>query len=185
MSVQVKRRRESASYLSTFVGAQAELLVDTTNNRLQVHDGATQGGWLPHGMSPAPMVEGIDGSNVKHGGNIAFACKEELLMLSGSTIVSTVSFPNQCLIFGVACRVVSNITGTGVTGFKLGRTGGTDNEFGTINSLTAGTANSGILGNPNGNYATTTVTVTAIGDNFSDGQLRIQLCYLLLNPPTA
>ena len=45
MSVQVRRRREAASFLSTYVGAQGELLVDTTNNRLQVHDGTTPGGW--------------------------------------------------------------------------------------------------------------------------------------------
>lgn len=45
MSVEVKRRREAASFLATFTGAPAELLVDTTNNRVQVHDGATPGGW--------------------------------------------------------------------------------------------------------------------------------------------
>ena len=45
MSVQVKRRRDTAANLATFTGAQGELLVDTTNNRLQVHDGATAGGW--------------------------------------------------------------------------------------------------------------------------------------------
>lgn len=45
MSVQVRRRREAAAFLSTFVGAQGELLVDTTNNRVQVHDGTTPGGF--------------------------------------------------------------------------------------------------------------------------------------------
>jgi Major tropism determinant N-terminal domain len=45
MSIQVKRRREAASFLSTFTGAPAELVVDTTNNRVQVHDGVTAGGW--------------------------------------------------------------------------------------------------------------------------------------------
>ena len=45
MSVQVRRRREAASFLATFVGAQGELIVDTTNNRVQVHDGATPGGF--------------------------------------------------------------------------------------------------------------------------------------------
>lgn len=45
MSVQVRRRRESAAFLATYVGAQAELLVDTTNYRVQVHDGATAGGF--------------------------------------------------------------------------------------------------------------------------------------------
>jgi hypothetical protein len=45
MSVQVKRRRDTAANLASFVGAQAELLIDVTNNRVQVHDGATAGGW--------------------------------------------------------------------------------------------------------------------------------------------
>jgi hypothetical protein len=45
MSIQVKRRREAASFLSSFTGAQGELIVDTTNNRVQVHDGVTAGGW--------------------------------------------------------------------------------------------------------------------------------------------
>ena len=43
MSVQVRRRREAAPFLATYVGAQGELLVDVTNNRVQVHDGATPG----------------------------------------------------------------------------------------------------------------------------------------------
>ena len=43
MSVQVRRRREAAAFLSSYVGAQGELIVDTTNNRVQVHDGATPG----------------------------------------------------------------------------------------------------------------------------------------------
>ena len=45
MSVQVRRRREAAAFLATYVGAQGELLVATSNNRVQVHDGATPGGW--------------------------------------------------------------------------------------------------------------------------------------------
>ena len=45
MSIQVRRRREAASFLANFTGAQGELIVDTTNNRVQVHDGATPGGW--------------------------------------------------------------------------------------------------------------------------------------------
>lgn len=45
MSVQVRRRRETAAYLATFVGAQGELLVDTTSNRVQVRDGTTPGGF--------------------------------------------------------------------------------------------------------------------------------------------
>jgi hypothetical protein len=54
MSVQVKRRREAASFLGGFVGAPAELVVDTTNNRVQVHDGATPGGWPAAKLADVP-----------------------------------------------------------------------------------------------------------------------------------
>ena len=65
MSVQVRRRREAASFLSTFVGAQGELLVDTTNNRVQVHDGTTPGGW------PAARIGDLSGRNAAVNGSFA------------------------------------------------------------------------------------------------------------------
>ncbi len=58
MSVQVRRRREAAAFLSSFVGAQGELLVETTNNRVQVHDGATPGG------VPAAAIRDLQGFNL-------------------------------------------------------------------------------------------------------------------------
>lgn len=51
MSVQVRYRREAASFLASFVGAQGEMLIDTTNNRVQVHDGATPGGFAAAKLS--------------------------------------------------------------------------------------------------------------------------------------
>ena len=65
MSVQVRRRREAAAFLAAFVGAQGELLVDTTNNRVQVHDGATAGGW------PAAGIGDLPGRNAVINGNFA------------------------------------------------------------------------------------------------------------------
>ncbi|MCI0467849.1 MAG: hypothetical protein L0Y57_12730 [Beijerinckiaceae bacterium] len=183
MSVQVKRRRDTASFLSTFTGAVGELIVDTTNKLVQVHDGVTAGGWLPNGKSPAPLVQANDASAVKHGGGVKIACAEELLTLSGATVDSTITFPNQCLILGVSLRVVAAITGA--TSFDIGRAGGTANEFGNDVGISAGTTNSGILGNPNGNYASTAVRLTANGGNFTGGQVRVQLTYLTLDPPTS
>lgn len=184
MSIQVKSRRDTSSFLATFVGAQGELLVDTTNNLIQVHDGATAGGWLAHGKSPAPLVQAIDGSSVKHGGNIAMACQTELLSgLSGATKVSTITFPNPCLILGVSIRVTTAITGA--TSFAVARTtGGSAGEFGSSLGISLGTTNSGIIG-PAGQYASVTVTLTAGGGNFTAGAVRIQLAYILLNPPTS
>jgi len=45
MSVQVKRRRDTAANVAAYTGASGELVVDTTNNRVTVHDGVTAGGW--------------------------------------------------------------------------------------------------------------------------------------------
>lgn len=51
MSVQVKRRRDVAATVAAYVGAQGELIVDTTNNRVTVHDGATAGGFAAAKLS--------------------------------------------------------------------------------------------------------------------------------------
>jgi hypothetical protein len=45
MSEQLQLRRGTAAQVAAFTGAQGELAVDTTNNRLVVNDGATAGGW--------------------------------------------------------------------------------------------------------------------------------------------
>lgn len=51
MSVQVKRRRDTAANVAAYTGAQGELIVDTTNNRVTVHDGVTPGGWAAAKLS--------------------------------------------------------------------------------------------------------------------------------------
>ncbi len=45
MSEQLQLRRGTASQVATFTGAQGEVAVDTTNNRVVVNDGATAGGF--------------------------------------------------------------------------------------------------------------------------------------------
>lgn len=45
MSVQVKRRRDTAANIAGFTPAQGEIIVDTNNNRLIVGDGTTAGGF--------------------------------------------------------------------------------------------------------------------------------------------
>lgn len=41
----VQRRRDTATNAAAFTGAAGEIVVDTTNNRMIVHDGATVGGF--------------------------------------------------------------------------------------------------------------------------------------------
>ena len=44
-AVQVQYRRGTATQVASFTGAQGELIVDTTDNRIVVQDGSTAGGW--------------------------------------------------------------------------------------------------------------------------------------------
>jgi hypothetical protein len=44
-AVQVQYRRGTAAQVAAFAGAQGELIVDTTNNRVVVQDGSSAGGW--------------------------------------------------------------------------------------------------------------------------------------------
>ena len=51
MSVQVKHRRDTAANIAAFTPAQGEIVVDTTNNRMIVGDGATAGGFAAAKLS--------------------------------------------------------------------------------------------------------------------------------------
>jgi hypothetical protein len=44
-AVQVQYRRGNSAQVASFTGAQGEMVVDTTNNRVVVQDGSTAGGW--------------------------------------------------------------------------------------------------------------------------------------------
>ncbi len=45
MTEQLQMRRGAAAQVAAFTGAQGEIIIDTTNNRAVVSDGATTGGW--------------------------------------------------------------------------------------------------------------------------------------------
>ena len=45
MSEQLQLRRGTSTQVAAFTGQQGEAVMDTTNNRLVLNDGATAGGW--------------------------------------------------------------------------------------------------------------------------------------------
>lgn len=116
------------------------------------------------------------------GSNAQIKCvEEELTGLSGATAVSTIAFPNQCIVLGVSVRVTTAITGA--ASFDVGD-GSTVDRFGGTLGITLGSTNQGTIG-PAGNYSSTTVTLTANGGNFTAGAVRIALFYIELTPPTS
>lgn len=55
-AVQVQYRRGTASQIAAFTGAQGELVIDTTDNRVVVQDGGTAGGWPAARFADLPIV---------------------------------------------------------------------------------------------------------------------------------
>jgi hypothetical protein len=89
MSIQVRRRREAASFLAGFVGAQAELLVDLTNNRVQVHDGATPGGWPAAKLAETQTI----GRTAVSDANYAIVTSDVLVSIVALSASRTLTLP--------------------------------------------------------------------------------------------
>jgi hypothetical protein len=58
MSEQLQLRRGNAAQVAAFTGAEGEVVVDTTNNRLNVQDGATAGGFAAAKLSEVITTAG-------------------------------------------------------------------------------------------------------------------------------
>jgi len=185
MSVQVKRRRDTAANIAavSFVPASGELVVDTTNNRVLVGDGATVGGWpaaklsevLTGSTALAQLALGAFGSALK------FQIIEQLVTLSGATTTAPTQIPANCIVLGVGSRTVTTVTGA--TSYSVGVTG-TTGQFGSTLNIAAGSTNYGIIG-PTGFYSATNLIVTSAGGSFTGGTVRLAIFCLLVTPPTS
>lgn len=171
MSVQLKRRREAAAFVSTFIGAQGEIIVDTTNRRILVQDGVTPGG------IPANGAYGPNGSfvqlNTLEGGI-------ETISPGSTTYVTTLQIPPRVMVLGVSHRIVTGITGC--TEFEIGVIG-TPNMFATGLGTSPGASNTGI-GGPNSFYSATPILLTSTeGGVFTGGTIRLSVQYLTVGAP--
>ncbi len=173
MSVQVKRRREAVPFISTFVGAQGEIIVDTTNRRILVQDGVTAGG------IPANGAYGPNGSFLQLN---TLEGEIETINPGGITYSTTFQIPPRAMVIGVSHRIITGITGC--TEFEIG-VSGTPNMFATGLGTSAGSNNAGISG-PNSFYLATSCLLTSTaGGIFTGGTIRISIQYLTIGAPTS
>jgi hypothetical protein len=181
-AVQVQYRRGTATQIASFTGAQGELVVDTTNNRVVVQDGATAGGFPAAKLAEAGTVTG------QHGSNVQFGVVEDLITCSGASSVSTAAIPNRAIVLAVSTHVVTAITGAtsfnaDATTSASGGSGTTAGQFGATLGVAAGSSNSGVIG-PTAWYATSTIKLIAQGSNFTGGTVRVGIQYILCGAPT-
>jgi Major tropism determinant N-terminal domain len=180
MSVQVKRRRDTAANIAAFTPAQGEIIVDTTNNRMIVGDGATAGGFSA--AKPSEVLTGTTAlTQVAQGPNgaaIQFQVIEQTVTLSGASTVAGAPIPANCIVFAVGMRVLTAVTGA--PSFGVGVSGNAT-QFGGALNVAAGSTNYGIIG-PIGVYLATNLIVTATSGSFTGGQLRLSLKIMLVQP---
>ena len=89
MSEQLQLRRGTASQIAAFIGAQGEVVIDTTNNRAVVSDGSTAGGW-----PAAKLAEVVTNTRTAvSDANYAVLATDRLVAFTALTAARVVSLP--------------------------------------------------------------------------------------------
>ena len=100
MLVQVQLRRDTLANVLANHGAPGRSLYQHGYERSVCSGRRDERRVHANGTSPARAATAVDAAAVpivSHGGNIQFACQEQLLTgLSRATAVSTIMFPNPC-----------------------------------------------------------------------------------------
>jgi hypothetical protein len=183
MSEQLRLRGDTATNVAAYTGPQRETVVDITNNRLCVQDGATAGGWPAAKLAEA-VLNTASSNTIAMGANgscIQVAVSEQSVSLSGASTTAGVQIPENSIVLAVGTRVTTTITGA--TSYEVGVSGNLS-QFGSVLGLAAGSTNNGLIG-PAAFYSATSLVVTAAGGNFTGGVVRLSIHYLLCGPPTS
>jgi hypothetical protein len=93
MSVQVKRRRDTQANVAAYIGAQGELIVDTTNNRVTVHDGVTPGGWAAAKLSEIGSAGSSVAKTTVSDANYTVLSTDRVIGIATLTAARTLSLP--------------------------------------------------------------------------------------------
>jgi hypothetical protein len=103
---------------------------------------------------------------------------------AGGSNLTLVEIPSHAQVVGVSGRVVAEITGPGLTGWRIGTTGA-DNRYGSGLGLSRNSELVGMSGSPVTYYASTPLLVSAEGGAFASGAVRLALHLVCLDPPRA
>ena len=165
-------------------GATARITLDvdrnTGNNNNAAIDNVTLLG-SGIGATPVPAPDALLAQS-PGGAAIGIHVAEELLAgLSGASAPSTITIPGRAIVLGVSTRTATAITGA--SSYDCGIAGELS-KFGGSLGIATGSTNVGVIG-PQAFYAATPIVLTANGGNFTGGDVRIAIQYLLPSAPTS
>ena len=139
------------------------------------------GAWTISGQGFMPATVNL--AAAAHGASIQMQVLEQTVTLLGASTNASVPIPANCIVLAVGARVLTTITGTGVTSYGIGVSGNLS-QFGSLLALPAGSSNFGLIG-PTAFYTNTTIIITAAGGSFTAGQVRLSISIILANPSAA
>ncbi|PTQ68557.1 DUF2793 domain-containing protein [Celeribacter persicus] len=125
-----------------------------------------QNGWA--GFDGSGWVLGLITLSAHGAGMVQKVIELDHTITAGATSVVSSAIPGQSVVYGVTGRVLSGITGTGLTGFSLG-VASSSNRYGSGLSLTQGSWLRGLTGTPLTYYSSENLILTAEGGDFNAG----------------
>jgi hypothetical protein len=155
-------------FLAPKVGWQA--WDESTGARL-LYDGV---GWIPDAIAASA-----------HGAaTIARVLEFDHAIGPGATNSTGVAIPSHAQVIGVTGRVIGAISGSGLTGWRVG-VAGADNRYGSGLGLGVNSYLAGLSGSPVSYYAPTPLLLTGEGGAFAGGVIRFAVHLQQLEPPRA
>ena len=142
------------------------------------------GTWLKLDAALNLLVRGpaVEVARGPSGSSIGLHVDEELLTgLSGASVTSTIAIPDRAIVLAVSTRTVAAVLGA--TSYDCG-IAGEPAKFGGSLGVATDSTNVGVIG-PQAFYAATPIVLTANGGNFTGGDVRIAIQYLLPTAPAA
>jgi hypothetical protein len=102
---------------------------------------------------------------------------------AGATNSTAIVIPSNALVQAVSARVTTAIGAGVATSWRMG-VSGADNRYGSSLGLGSGSYALGLTGSPQAYYSDTPILLTAEGDDFVDGSIRIAIHLVQFTPPT-
>ena len=106
------------------------------------------------------------------------------VIAAGTNSVTVDIIPSHAQVIGVTARVITEITGSGVTSWSLGVTGD-EVRYASGLGLTQNSYANGIAGSPQTYWENTPLVLTPDAGTFSNGTVRIAVHMTELSPPRA
>lgn len=102
----------------------------------------------------------------------------------GGAHSTSLTIPDRAVVLGVTARVTADISGAGLTGWRLGVDGSADRYGSSIGLVSDSTVN-GVTGAPVAYYGQTPLRIEPEGGDFTSGSVRLAIHFFALTPPSA